>query len=224
MPPITLVPIGTPMTGRGGVSGQHTAQMCCLACGGDDDAKAVGSCVFGKLLCRSRGAVGRDDTHIKRDAEILQLVCTFAHHLQVAVRTHDNANFFHKKDPPSRKIYRLTKKQNAGYGCILHGLSFVCKNACTKAVQSAAFVYLITHATNRHFLSSISDTYSIGICVRFQAFCGFFRKIIDLPKTKRPRTGTFVAFDLGKCTKSWHGTPDYGREAWSSSSRAAAGF
>lgn len=119
MPPITLVPIGTPMTRKGGVCSQHAAQMRGLARRRDDHAETVRSRVLCQLLGSGRGAVRRNDAHIKRDAEFRELVRAFAHHLEIAVRPHDDTNLFHK-NPPNQKNISFDQNKMAGYLGILH--------------------------------------------------------------------------------------------------------
>lgn len=95
MPPITLVAIGTPMTGARGVGCENAAQMRCLACRRDDDAKALRRRILRKLLCDSRGAVCRADADLNGNVEGLQAIDAFFHHLEIAVRAHDDQNLFH---------------------------------------------------------------------------------------------------------------------------------
>lgn len=79
--------------------------------GGYDDAEALLPCGRGELLRGGGRAVGGDDVYLKGDAERLQAFHAGAHGIQVAVRAHDDGNFFAHTDPPVLKCQTIFEEK-----------------------------------------------------------------------------------------------------------------
>ena len=75
--------------------------------GADENSKAVGPGILGKLCRRCGGAVGAENVSFIGDAKFLQLFAGPLHNGPVAVGTHDNGDFFHVKHS-FEKSFRLS--------------------------------------------------------------------------------------------------------------------